>query len=60
MGGVCAKRSHIEARALDAVYYTPTDKGWEDASLFRMGHFVDGTVWWGTWRWSGWVLYFLN
>ena len=55
MGGVCAKRSHIEARQLDAVYYAPADMGWEDAYLFKMGHTVDGTVWWGTWRWSGWV-----
>ena len=55
MGGTCGKRSHIEARALSEVYYAETEKGWEDAELFKMGHTVDGTTWWGTWRWSGWV-----
>ena len=54
MGGYCAKRSHIEARPLDNVYYATTDKGWEDADLFKMGRTdSQGAVWWGTWRWSG-------
>ena len=55
MGGMCGKRSHIEARSLSEVYYTTTEKGWEGAELFKMGHTVGGTVWWGTWRWNGWV-----
>ena len=54
MGNVCAKR-HADARALNEVYFCPTEKGWENAGLFKMGHTVNRSVWWGTWRWSDWV-----
>ena len=35
-------------------YYFPTEHGWEGAEVFKMGHTVDGEIWWGTWRWNGW------
>ena len=35
-------------------YYFPTEHGWEGADVFKMGHTVDGEIWWGTWRWNGW------
>ena len=41
MGGMCGKRSHIEAYSLSQVYYTSTEKGWEGAELFKMGHTVE-------------------
>ena len=56
MGGMCGKRSHIEAYSLSQVYYCSTEKGWEGAELFKMGRTdSQGAVWWGTWRWNGWV-----
>ena len=56
MGGMCGKRSHIEAYSLSQVYYTSTEKGWEGAELFKMGRAdSQGAVWWATWRWNGWV-----
>ena len=58
MGGVCAKRSrsdHVQASRLDHAFYAPTRLGWEQAGVFKMGHKADGVVWWGTWRWNGWV-----
>ena len=42
-------------RSLGNVYDRPTEKGWEDAELFKVGHTANGTVWWATWRWNGWV-----
>ena len=46
-----------DAKVSQDVYYIPTDKGWEDADIFNMGHLVKEKreVWWATWRWNGWV-----
>ena len=63
MGGFCARRSrpeHVHALRLDGAFYAPTRLGWEQADVFKMGHTADGVVWWGTWRWNGWVAQFIN
>ena len=37
------------------VFYEPSEHGWEQTSMFKMGHTHGNTVWWGTWKWAGWV-----
>ena len=59
MGSSCAKRASsnasIEAIMMHDVFYEPSEHGWEQTSMFKMGHTHGNTVWWGTWKWAGWV-----
>ena len=58
MGSFCARRcssATIEAVQMRDVYYEPSEHGWEEATMFKMGRFDGTTVWWGTWQWAGWV-----
>ena len=58
MGSFCAKRcssATIEAVQMREVYYEPSDHGWEKTDMFKMGHITGNTVWWGRWKWAGWV-----
>ena len=57
MGSFCAKRApaSTSARQMSDVYYKPSEHGWEESAMFKMGHCSGTTVWWGTWQWAGWV-----
>ena len=41
-------------RSVQGCYYVPTEKGFEEADVFKFC-FQNGKGWWATWRWNGWV-----
>ena len=43
----------LTRHVMDGCYYVPTEKGFEEAEVFKFC-LDNGEVWWATWRWKGW------